>query len=375
MSWLPTTKWSNTPWDEIHNSPWDTLVHVFAHQPFLKNLIYLFYLLLFSRILFFSQELHWCGLLCYLHHCHPRLHRSGYRGWVWHIASDYITQRFMMTRKLARAQKWWYVVVWSGSGSANFSLIWFCQVVQSKISSWWNEWKGEKRLTVSLCLTIIWRSGPLHRMPWQLRRKQAEGFLFCFVWRIHNFMVAYSAKCLIVKSVGELRNASPPEKWATLLISGSFTTTCSLYGSLWMGDRISKAVLMFLSSFWLDDQWFPLALISFKFSLSHLVHWSATERPLCLKLTEAMEPCESPHQLCFSFSLTLYLFLFLPSSFKFSLLILLPISLLLFLPLIFFPLCHFSLPLSHINTYPVLSSTPDISFLPLSHTCMMHITN
>lgn len=47
MSWLPTTKWSNTPWDEIHNSPWDTLVHVFAHQPFLKNLIYLFYLLLF----------------------------------------------------------------------------------------------------------------------------------------------------------------------------------------------------------------------------------------------------------------------------------------------------------------------------------------
>ncbi len=173
-------------------------------------------------------------------------------------------------------------------------------------------------------------------------------------------MVAYSTKCLIVKSAGEWRNASPPEKWAILLISGSFTTTCSLYGSLWMGDHFNKAVLMFLSSFWLDDQRFPLALISFKFSRSHLVHWSATERPLCLQLTEDMQPCESPHQLCYSFCLTQthsHPFLFLHSSFKFSHLILLPFSLLLFLSATFF------LPLSHTNTYPVLFSTPDRTFL------------
>lgn len=34
---------------------------------------------------------------------------------------------------------------------------------------------------------------------------------FVVVSVIHNFMVGYSTKCLIVKNVGELRNAAPPE--------------------------------------------------------------------------------------------------------------------------------------------------------------------
>lgn len=49
---------------------------------------------LFLHIFFLSQELYRCGLLCYFHHRHPRLHRSGHRWWVWQIASDYITHKF-----------------------------------------------------------------------------------------------------------------------------------------------------------------------------------------------------------------------------------------------------------------------------------------
>lgn len=57
----------------------------------------------------YSQELHWCRLLRYFHHCHPGLHRAGYRGWVWHIAADYITQSFIITHKYGNAHGLMYL--------------------------------------------------------------------------------------------------------------------------------------------------------------------------------------------------------------------------------------------------------------------------
>lgn len=125
------------------------------------------------------------------------------------------------------------------------------------------------------------------------------GCCFFVIWLIQNFLVGYSTKCLIVKSVGELRNAAPPENglfFKEVRVSSQHAA-CIAHSR--GGDRVRKAVLMSLSSLWLDDQWFPEAIISFKFSWSHLVHSSAMESPLCLAHWGHAVLWISPHHLYF----------------------------------------------------------------------------
>lgn len=101
--------------------------------------------------------------------------------------------------------------------------------------------------------------------------------------------------------------------------------------------------------YWLDDQWFPPALISFKFSWSCLVHLSVTK---VLFVWKGLRRCST----------------FFPSGLNFSFF---PFPLLQFVSL-FISQSHFfppNLPLSFTasssgKTYPGLTGTPDCTCLP-----------
>lgn len=93
---------------------------------------------------FHFQELHWCCLLHDLRHCHPRLHRSGNRGWVWHFAhtgsrSDASTDAWTRTRTA--------VVVRSGDGAE----AWIAHFVfkSTRLNNCWNKW-----ILCPFCVTV-----------------------------------------------------------------------------------------------------------------------------------------------------------------------------------------------------------------------------
>lgn len=223
---------------------------------------------------FFPQELHWCGLLSYFHHRHPWLHRSGYHWWVWHIAADNITQRFMThkdswhttahavsfrtcKRAVIRSGP---LVVWKCEFHAPPALP-GCTKQNLELVEQMERWKVAINVT---------QAKQTHSSPQDAPTLREKTICFLFLFLLFDFFII-------------LWNAAPPTEISYSFSKWKFSHNTQL---VWLTQAemimFSEAVLMSLSSFSPDNQWFPVALILFKFSWSHQVHWSVTESPLCL---------------------------------------------------------------------------------------------
>lgn len=101
---------------------------------------------------------------------------------------------------------------------------------------------------------------------------------------------------------------------AFLLISGSLTTTLSLYGSLRLRWLCKQSCLTSLLSFWLDDQWFPSGS---RFIQIVLKLFSSLEcdrvHVVFILFSSSTLPSSSPIIICLLFSLST----FIPLSFFF----------------------------------------------------------
>ena len=151
---------------------------------------------------------------------------------------------------------------------------------------------------------------------------------------------------------GGVEKCSSPREWAILLLSGRFTTTRNLYGSLC--SCVPDEVFDWMTS---DSLW-PIFHSNFlgaiKFNPSHSSELKST-------LSSCLWPCSLLNlRISASFFLALYFYLIVPSFFKFPLVKCSPfVSFCLSSCL---PLSSSLIP-SHINAYSLLTSTPDCTCL------------
>lgn len=159
---------------------------------------------------FFPQEVHWCGLLCYFHHRHPRLHCSGYCWWVWDIADDYITHTFHNNTQLYTQIRTCRTVVKCSVLIEVCKCELFtppvlpgCTKQNLLLVKWVERWKG----------IIIYHKqnepACLHRMH------RLVSFFVVVVWLIHIFWILYSTNVWLSKVWGSWEMQLPQrEQWA-----------------------------------------------------------------------------------------------------------------------------------------------------------------